>query len=200
MTIAVLASEEQWKELNLDATKINWVRIISLQQEMVAADGYIILQEVDKQQLQNIRQPVILNSVAATLKELQTGSNVVRINGWNSFLSRNIWEVAGAITDETTKILTAVNKQYIEVEDEPGLIAARVIAMIINEAYFALGQEVSSKEEIDTAMKLGTNYPFGPFEWSRIIGVKNIYELLLVLSKNDKRYLPAPLLQTEANA
>ena len=200
MTIAVLASEEQWKELNLDATKINWVRIISLQQEMVAADGYIILQEVDKQQLQNIRQPVILNSVAATLKELQTGSNVVRINGWNSFLSRNIWEVAGAITDETTKILTAVNKQYIEVEDEPGLIAARVIAMIINEAYFALGQEVSSKEEIDTAMKLGTNYPFGPFEWSRIIGVKNIYELLLILSKNDKRYLPAPLLQTEANA
>ena len=200
MTIAVLASEEQWKELNLDATKINWVRIISLQQEMVAADGYIILQEVDKQQLQNIRQPVILNSVAATLKELQTGSNVVRINGWNSFLSRNIWEVAGAITDETTKILTVVNKQYIEVEDEPGLIAARVIAMIINEAYFALVQEVSSKEEIDTAMKLGTNYPFGPFEWSRIIGVKNIYELLLVLSKNDKRYLPAPLLQTEANA
>ncbi len=200
MTIAVLASEEQWEELNLDATKINWVRITSLQQEIVAADGYIILQKVSKQQLQNIRQPVILNSVAATLKELQTESNVVRINGWNSFLSRNIWEVAGAITDETTQILTALNKQYIEVADEPGLIAARVITMIINEAYFALGQEVSSKEEIDTAMKLGTNYPWGPFEWSRIIGVKNIYELLLVLSKNDKRYLPAPLLQTEANA
>ncbi len=200
MTIAVLANEEQWKELTLDATEINWVRITSLQQEMVAADGYIILQEVDKQQLQNIQQPVLLNSVAATLKELQTESNVVRIIGWNSFLSRNIWEVAGTITDETTQILTAANKQYIEVADEPGLIAARVIAMIINEAYFTLGQKVSSKEEIDTAMKLGTNYPFGPFEWACIIGVKNIYELLLVLSINDKRYLPAPLLQTEANA
>ena len=200
MTIAVLANEEQWKELTLDATEINWVRITSLQQEMVAADGYIILQEVDKQQLQNIQQPVLLNSVAATLKELQTESNVVRIIGWNSFLSRNIWEVAGTITDETTQILTAAKKIFIEVADEPGLVAARVIAMIINEAYFTLGQKVSSKEEIDTAMKLGTNYPFGPFEWAGIIGLKNIYVLLLTLSKNDKRYFPAPLLQKETNA
>jgi 3-hydroxybutyryl-CoA dehydrogenase len=199
MTIAVLANEEQWDELGINATGINWERITSLHTEIPLVDGYIILQEINQQQLANIKKPLILNSVAHTLKELQTGTNVVRINGWNSFLKRNVWEVSGIISDEVKQIFSAVNKQYIEAADEAGLVAARVIAMIINEAYFTLGEEVSSKEEIDTAMKLGTNYPFGPCEWVGIIGAKNVYDLLLVLSRQDKRYLPAPLLQKEAS-
>jgi len=69
--------------------------------------------------------------------------------------------------------------------------------MIINEAYFALGDKVSTKDEIDTAMKLGTNYPYGPFEWSRKIGLKNVYQLLSVLSKEDHRYIAAPCLEEE---
>ena len=56
----------------------------------------------------------------------------------------------------------------------PGFITARVIAMIINEAFFALQENVSSKEEIDTAMRLGTNYPYGPFEWTKLIGIDKI--------------------------
>ena len=80
-------------------------------------------------------------------------------------------------------------------KDEPGLVSARVISMIINEAFFALGENVSSIEEIDLAMKLGTNYPYGPFEWSEKIGLQNIYHLLHKLSQTDKRYLIAPLLE-----
>jgi 3-hydroxybutyryl-CoA dehydrogenase len=79
------------------------------------------------------------------------------------------------------------------------MVTPRVISAIINEAYFTLQADVSTKEEIDTAMKLGTNYPFGPFEWSRAIGLKKIYELLLALSKTDSRYLPAARLQEEVN-
>ena len=86
------------------------------------------------------------------------------------------------------------------VADEPGLVSARIIAMIINEAWFAVGDEVSSREEIDTAMKLGTNYPFGPFEWATAIGAGNILELLNKLTVTDKRYQPAPLLIKEAAA
>jgi len=197
MTIAVLANEEQWNELTMNASGVNLVRLASLQQQVSNAEGYIILQEVNSQHLENIRKPVILNSVVHTLKELQTGNNVVRINGWKTFLARNLWEVSGIISDELKQMLAALNKQYIEAADEPGLGAARVIAMIINEAYFALGEGVSSKQEIDTAMKLGTNYPFGPFEWAGIIGVKNVYDLLSVLSRQDTRYLPAPLLRKE---
>jgi 3-hydroxybutyryl-CoA dehydrogenase len=68
--------------------------------------------------------------------------------------------------------------------------------MIINEAYFALDDAVSSKAEIDIAMKLGTNYPWGPFEWAEKIGLNNIYLLLQKLSLTNKRYQPAPTLAT----
>jgi 3-hydroxybutyryl-CoA dehydrogenase len=78
------------------------------------------------------------------------------------------------------------------------MITARVLATIINEAYYTLGDRVSTREEIDIAMKLGTSYPYGPFEWSAKIGLKRIYELLTQLSDVDKRYTPAPLLVTEA--
>ena len=70
--------------------------------------------------------------------------------------------------------------------------------MIINEAYFAVEDNVSSKTEIDTAMKLGTNYPHGPFEWAGLIGNKNILALLQQLYVTDRRYKPSELLIKEA--
>jgi 3-hydroxybutyryl-CoA dehydrogenase len=70
--------------------------------------------------------------------------------------------------------------------------------MIVNEAFFALGESVSTMPQIDLAMKLGTNYPYGPFEWSNKIGLKNITGLLNELSKEEKRYQPAKLLLKEA--
>jgi 3-hydroxybutyryl-CoA dehydrogenase len=75
-----------------------------------------------------------------------------------------------------------------------GFVTPRVISMIINEACLALQEGVSTKEEIDTAMKLGTNYPFGPFEWMDRIGQDKIYALLLKLSRHQSRYLPAAYL------
>jgi 3-hydroxybutyryl-CoA dehydrogenase len=122
---------------------------------------------------------------------------VLRINGWPGFLQRDLWEVAGTINDNAAIVLEKLNKKIAPVKDEPGLVSARIIAMIINEAYFALGDKVSTKEEIDIAMKLGTNYPWGPFEWAEKIGINSIFDLLEKLSITDKRYLPAPLL-TEA--
>lgn len=76
-------------------------------------------------------------------------------------------------------------------------ISLRIISMIVNEAYFALGDGISTKEEIDTAMKLGTNYPYGPFEWSQKIGLKKIYALLQNLGREKERYAAAPLLKYE---
>jgi 3-hydroxybutyryl-CoA dehydrogenase len=88
--------------------------------------------------------------------------------------------------------------QYILAPDIPGMITARVLSAIINEAYYTLGAEVSTREEIDIAMKLGTSYPYGPFEWSDKIGLTKVYELLTELSSEDARYVPAPLLKEEA--
>jgi 3-hydroxybutyryl-CoA dehydrogenase len=56
-----------------------------------------------------------------------------------------------------------------------------VISTIINEALIALMEGVSTREEIDTAMKLGTNYPYGPFEWAEKIGMERVDSLLAQL-------------------
>ncbi len=58
-------------------------------------------------------------------------------------------------------------------------------------------QIITTKTEIDLAMKLGTNYPYGPFEWAEKIGLKNIYLLLKKLSENDNRYAVAPAMELE---
>ena len=93
------------------------------------------------------------------------------------------------------KVFESLGWNFVFVKDEPGLVAARVICMIINEAFFALQEEVSTIDEIDLAMKLGTNYPFGPFEWENRIGLQNVYRLLKTLSAKDKRYCVSPLLE-----
>jgi 3-hydroxybutyryl-CoA dehydrogenase len=76
-----------------------------------------------------------------------------------------------------------------------GFIFPRTIVQIINEAHFALEEEVASREDIDRAMKFGVNYPKGPFEWSRgrELYVKTL--LLELLKKTgDQRYSPSKLL------
>ena len=122
----------------------------------------------------------------------------VRINAWQGFLERPVLEIAAtAHLPAVQAMMDKLNWTFTLAPDEPGMIAARIIAMIINEAYFALGEEVSSKADIDTAMKLGTNYPYGPFEWCEKIGIQPVYRLLTNLAEQDERYQPAPALAAE---
>lgn len=168
------------------------------------ANAYIdLLFKNDKKRIDLLQRlqpkPVLVNAVTITLSQLPAG--FIRINGWNTFLKRPV--VEASCTDDnmktkTVEVFSSFNKTIEWVPDIPGFISARVIAMIINEAYFTLQDEVSSKEEIDTAMKLGTNYPYGPFEWSVRIGLKNVYELLARLAETNNRYDPAALLKKEA--
>ncbi len=80
------------------------------------------------------------------------------------------------------------------------MVSPRVISMIVNEAWFALQEGVSSREEIDIAMQLGTNYPYGPFAWGEKIGLKKIVSLLTRLSAQNPRYQVADLLLQEVSA
>lgn len=142
----------------------------------------------------NYSKPTFVNAVVKTCKELP--NNCIRINAWTGFLEREVVEVATNLHENFVEsVMNALNWKFQLVADEPGMISARVIAMIVNEAFFALEDNVSTKEEIDIAMKLGTNYPFGPFEWSERIGLKQINELLEKLALHDKRYQPSFLLK-----
>jgi 3-hydroxybutyryl-CoA dehydrogenase len=200
MKIVVSASDNQWEELTAHATDTEWVKahhnFSFLQYD--DADAFFILQECNNINYAETTKLIFINSVSTTLKELDTAFNVFRINGWNTFLSKSVWEIAGVTNESCNVVLKSINKKAIWVKDEPGLVSARIITMIINEAYFTLNDAVSSKAEIDIAMKLGTNYPCGPFEWAEKIGLNNIYFLLQKLSLTDKRYQPASMLATAA--
>lgn len=136
-------------------------------------------------------KPVYINEVVHTLEELRVPANVSRINGWPGFLKREVWEVATASEDNTADHFNMLNRKAEFVADIPGFVAARVVCMIINEAFYALSEGVSSREEIDLAMKTGTNYPRGPFEWADIIGKQNVHDLLNHLYQSDPVYQPA---------
>jgi 3-hydroxybutyryl-CoA dehydrogenase len=87
-------------------------------------------------------------------------------------------------------------------ENEIGLsedVSLRVISCIVNEAFLALSEGVATAEDIDRAMKLGANYPKGPFEWVEEIGARSIVETLDSLrAANGDAYLAAPALRERA--
>lgn len=83
--------------------------------------------------------------------------------------------------------------------DAPGLIVARTIAMLVNEAHDAVQQGVCSEEGADAAMKLGVNYPSGPFEWAALWGADAIVPLLDRLDAHyrGERYRVSPYLRRQ---
>jgi 3-hydroxybutyryl-CoA dehydrogenase len=81
---------------------------------------------------------------------------------------------------------------------EPESIAARVVLAIVNEAYRALGDRVATADDIDRAMQLGANHPFGPFEWAREAGLAEVAAMLDHLSADDSdAFRPALPLRRE---
>ena len=141
----------------------------------------------------SIQNRIVLVNAVCTPSEMLP-KNFVRFNGWDGFLSQPSLEIAG--NDEAVKkaveLLEAAGLTSVVSADELGMIGPRVVAMIINEAYFALAENISTKEEINTAMKLGTNYPYGPFEWCELIGFQKVSTLLQSLAKTNERYSLAP--------
>ena len=200
MKILVLATDEAWNELVSNNNIIEWIRTENDHLFLAdkTADAYFNLNvDATSMDYTSFKKPVFINSVSTTLKSINAPENIYRINGWTGFIKRDSWEIAGNINEDSAAVLSSINKRSVVVKDEPGFIAARIISMIINEAYFAKAENVSTEKEIDIAMKLGTNYPFGPFEWARLIGIENIYTLLKTISENDQRYKPASLLEKE---
>lgn len=148
----------------------------------------------------------LLNNCKVSLNELafmvghQVKGKIFGFNGLPTFLNRPLVEVSLLEpTDEPALrlLFNQLNSEYVLVDDRVGYVTPRIICMIINEAYFALQEGISSREEIDTSMKLGTNYPYGPFEWCEKIGVRHVYEVLEALHDDHKseRYKICPLLK-----
>lgn len=97
---------------------------------------------------------------------------------------------------------TLVPKEIEVVEDRVALLSLRVLGMIINEAAFALMEGVAGAEDIDVAMKLGTNYPEGPLRWADRMGADLVVAVLQALYEEyqEERYRPCVLLKQYARA
>ena len=91
-------------------------------------------------------------------------------------------------------------KRVLQVADYPGLLIWRTVAMIINEALDALQKGVASEQDIDTAMRLGVNYPRGPLAWGEQLGWQRLLILLENLQRHygEERYRPSSLLRQRA--
>lgn len=79
--------------------------------------------------------------------------------------------------------------------DRPGFVVNRILVPMINEAIFLL-QEGVKPEDIDTAMKLGTNHPMGPLTLADFVGLDTLLYILNILHKEfgEDKYRACPLL------
>jgi 3-hydroxybutyryl-CoA dehydrogenase len=93
-------------------------------------------------------------------------------------------------------------KKVVVLEDVPGMVVTRTVARLVNEAVDALYRGDADEEDIDTAMKLGVNYPKGPLEWGADLGFAYICDVLdnIEDAYRDGRYRASPLLRQLARA
>jgi 3-hydroxybutyryl-CoA dehydrogenase len=128
---------------------------------------------------------------------------VVGYGGIPSITRRQLIEVAVGLRtaqsawQNATRFFQSLGRETEVIHDGPGLIAPRLIACLVNEAAYALMEGIASADDIDTAMKLGVNYPLGPLEWADQIGPGLILWVLeeLHATTGDPRYRPCPYLR-----
>jgi len=155
------------------------------------------------------KHALFLNTAFTTLSNLIDKSEIEKHEltagfcGLPTFFNRPVLEVTTTSTgnsESLKSICDQLKTDYVCVEDRVGLVTARVICMIINEAYCALEEGIASRNDIDLAMKLGTNYPFGPFEWATRIGLTQVINLLDAVYRDtgDERYSVCNLLRSES--
>lgn len=95
-----------------------------------------------------------------------------------------------------------MGKTFVAVRDIPGFAVNRILMPMINEAVTALYEGIATVEDIDTAMKLGTNQPMGPLTLADFIGLDTCLAIMQVLHEGlgDSKYRPCPLLKQYVDA
>lgn len=109
--------------------------------------------------------------------------------------------IPGLATSEATTaaartLVEAMGKTVVQAADSPSFLVNRILSPMINEAIFALGENIGSVEDIDKGMKLGANHPMGPLTLADFVGLDTLLSVLRVMQAGfgDPKYRPAPLL------
>jgi 3-hydroxybutyryl-CoA dehydrogenase len=156
--------------------------------------------------------PILSSSVTVSATEQSTWieqkHRLVGIGALPSFSGQNLVEVAPTVFSpkETVEVVArfyaSLGKNIELIQDRVGMVLPRIVCQIINESVFSLTDEIASPKDIDTAMKLGANYPRGPIEWAERIGIRQVYSVLEALHNDlqEERYRVSPLLRQMAMA
>ena len=213
MEIFVFGDKKQFAEIKSKVSPrhhVNHARSISELPEELEIVVFDFGMEENPESLEDYSEfeslHLFVNATRGSLAELAYFSeapipNLYGFAGDPTFIERELLEVSiyGSNQDKGAEVLKKLGIKNELVDDRVGLVTPRIIAMIINEAYYTVQEGTASREDIDLGMKLGTNYPMGPFEWSQAWGLNNIYELLdaLYLDTREERYKICPLLKKE---
>jgi 3-hydroxybutyryl-CoA dehydrogenase len=115
--------------------------------------------------------------------------------------------IRGAATSDATfertrSLAQAMGKTVVTSRDSPGFIVNRILIPMLNEAAYALMEGLGTAEDIDTAMKLGTNQPMGPLQLADFIGLDTVLFIAEVMHRGlgDPKYRPCPLLRQYVDA
>ncbi len=112
--------------------------------------------------------------------------------------------IAYAVSDHSSKYFVSDVENWLRlfgvrpllVQDSAGLVVARTVAMLINEASDAVLQGVCSESDADIAVRAGLNYPAGPFEWLNLVGIDYVVDFIENLARvyQGERYRVSPFL------
>ncbi|MFA6469891.1 MAG: 3-hydroxyacyl-CoA dehydrogenase family protein [Bacteroidota bacterium] len=158
------------------------------------------------------RVPIITSTLTETLlsqtQSLQHRHRFVGIAAFPTLFASHLVELTPSLhtsketLDSVIALFTAAKKETATVQDSVGMVMPRILCQIINESLFTVQNDVATPNDIDEAMKHGTNYPHGPIAWGELIGFSNVAAVLDALYNNhhEERYRVAPLLRQMAIA
>ena len=137
-------------------------------------------------------------------QELKDPGRLVGIHFFNPVLQMPLVEVIPGhttrpeIVEAARAFALSLGKTVVASRDTPGFVTTRALAVLLNEAAWMLYEGVATKEDIDTAYKLGFHHPMGPFELLDLVGIDTAVAILDVLwdGFRDSRYRACPLLRT----